>query len=182
MQFVKSFTCHGDPHTLKNIFINSQQVFMFRLSLLIFCEKYDINNGEWILIKSKANHSNKTKDNMYTTQITRFMGANMGSTWVLSAPGGPRVGPHEPCYQGSLEICCTFPWDYLVSFFWNKPDAFKLPSFASISLSATDLIEAVPALSCPASTSQRITPLCHGTLRHFPAQLNPWNTTGFHGT
>ena len=26
--------------------------------------------------------------------------ANMGSTWVLSAPDGPPCWPHEPCYQG----------------------------------------------------------------------------------
>ena len=27
-------------------------------------------------------------------------GANMGPTWGRSAPDGPHVGPHEPCYQG----------------------------------------------------------------------------------
>ena len=33
--------------------------------------------------------------------------AHMGPTWVLSAPGGPHVGPmlaHEPCNQGCLQI------------------------------------------------------------------------------
>ena len=28
-----------------------------------------------------------------TTQIEKFRGANMGPTWVLSAPDGPHVGP-----------------------------------------------------------------------------------------
>ena len=27
-------------------------------------------------------------------------GANIGPTWVLSAPDGPLCLPHEPCYQG----------------------------------------------------------------------------------
>ena len=27
-------------------------------------------------------------------------GANMGPTWVLSAPDGPHVGPNEAAYQG----------------------------------------------------------------------------------
>ena len=26
-------------------------------------------------------------------QIARFIGANMGPTWVLSAPDGPHIGP-----------------------------------------------------------------------------------------
>ena len=30
-------------------------------------------------------------------------GANMGPTWVLSAPDGPHVGLHELCYQGSFD-------------------------------------------------------------------------------
>ena len=29
-------------------------------------------------------------------------GANMGPTWVLSAPDGPHVRPHEPCYRGCI--------------------------------------------------------------------------------
>ena len=28
-----------------------------------------------------------------SSQIAKFMGANMGPTWVLSAPDGPHVGP-----------------------------------------------------------------------------------------
>ena len=31
---------------------------------------------------------------------SKVHGANMGPTWVLSAPGGPHVGAHKPCYQG----------------------------------------------------------------------------------
>ena len=33
---------------------------------------------------------------------SKVHGANMGPTWVLSAPDGPHAGSHEPCYQG----CC----------------------------------------------------------------------------
>ena len=29
----------------------------------------------------------------WTTQIAKFRGANMGPTWVQSAPDGPNVGP-----------------------------------------------------------------------------------------
>ena len=31
---------------------------------------------------------------------SKVRGAKMGPTWVLSAPDGPHVGPHEICYQG----------------------------------------------------------------------------------
>ena len=33
----------------------------------------------------------------FTNPDSKVHGANMGPTWVLSAPDGP----HEPCYQGS---------------------------------------------------------------------------------
>ena len=35
---------------------------------------------------------------MFNFQNINFHGANMGPTWVLSAP----CWPHEPCYQGSF--------------------------------------------------------------------------------
>ena len=34
-------------------------------------------------------------------------GANMGPTWVLSAPDGAPRWPHEPCYQGSATFKCN---------------------------------------------------------------------------
>ena len=37
-----------------------------------------------------------------TIPDSKVHGANMGPTWVLSAPDGPHVSPHEPCYQGCL--------------------------------------------------------------------------------
>ena len=33
----------------------------------------------------------------------------MGPTWVLSAPDGPHVGPHEPCFQGHYDL--VMPYD-----------------------------------------------------------------------
>ena len=33
---------------------------------------------------------------------SKVQGANMGPTWVLKDPDGPHVGPHEPCYHGSI--------------------------------------------------------------------------------
>ena len=32
---------------------------------------------------------------------SKIHGANMGPTWVLSAPDGPHVGPHGPCNEGT---------------------------------------------------------------------------------
>ena len=138
----------------------------------------NMNNREWLWIKSKQTTATKTKKNLCTVQITSFM----GPTWGPPGPCQPHVGPMILVIRELIHgICLLFPSDYLVSVFCNKADAFKPQSFASISLSTTDLIEAVPALNCPVSTSQRITPLCHWTLRHFPTQLNPWNITRFHG-
>ena len=36
----------------------------------------------------------------YVCPDSKIHVANIGPTWVLSAPGGPHVGPNEPCYQG----------------------------------------------------------------------------------
>ena len=41
---------------------------------------------------------------LWTTQITKIHGANMGPTWVLSVPDGPHVGPMNLCGHGVL------PW------------------------------------------------------------------------
>ena len=38
-------------------------------------------------------------------------GANMGPSWVLSAPGRPPCWPHKPCYQGVLK----YLWSVSVS-------------------------------------------------------------------
>ena len=38
------------------------------------------------------------------TQIARFMGANMGPTWVLSAPCGPHVGPINHALRVKIHI------------------------------------------------------------------------------
>ena len=48
MQFVKFLTCHNHPHNFKtiNIFMKTQQIFMFKVSISItFCEKYDKTNA-----------------------------------------------------------------------------------------------------------------------------------------
>ena len=43
--------------------------------------------------------------------------ANMGPTWVLSAPDGPHVGPFEPCYQGWL-ACSLSPNVAMCQWYW----------------------------------------------------------------
>ena len=47
----------------------------------------------------------------------KVQGANMGPTWVLSAPDGPPCWPHEPCYQDRSRIAGLVPlpaWFLLV--------------------------------------------------------------------
>ena len=40
---------------------------------------------------------------------SKVHGADMGPTWVLSAPDGPHIGPNEPCYRGSYYcIACEY--------------------------------------------------------------------------
>ena len=45
----------------------------------------------------------------YALPDSKVHGANMGPTWVLSAPDGPPCWPHEPCYQGS-PVEALFTW------------------------------------------------------------------------
>ena len=33
---------------------------------------------------------------------SKVHGANMGPIWGRQDPGGPHVGPHEPCYLGLI--------------------------------------------------------------------------------
>ena len=54
---------------------------------------------------------------------SKVHGANMGPTWVLSAPRGPHVGPIKPCYQGSTGT----------SFVLNVPrEGFTLLTFSML--------------------------------------------------
>ena len=52
------------------------------------------------------------------SQIAKFMGPTGGPTWVLTAPGGPHVGPMNlaiwPGYLGSLERSSLCGW-------WLRP-------------------------------------------------------------
>ena len=47
--------------------------------------------------------------NAYTSQIARFMGANMGPIWGRQDPGGPHVGPMNfaiwDCMDGWVQDC-----------------------------------------------------------------------------
>ena len=42
---------------------------------------------------------------------SKVHGANMGPTWVLSAPDGPHVGPMNLVMTGWLAVA-NFYWDY----------------------------------------------------------------------
>ena len=45
---------------------------------------------------------------------SKFHGASMGPTWVLSAPDGPHVGPMNPAIRVVMEVqwwaMCTLQW------------------------------------------------------------------------
>ena len=43
----------------------------------------------------------------HTLSDSKVHVAHMGPTWVLSDPGGPHVGPNEPCYLGCCNTWCT---------------------------------------------------------------------------
>ena len=56
---------------------------------------------------------------LQSTPDSKVPGTNMGPSWVLSAPGGPHFGPHEPYYQGHLAYLWGRVWDVLCVFwFW----------------------------------------------------------------
>ena len=54
------------------------------------------------LVNAHEIHPSRNSYNAFSTYCpdSKVHGANMGPNWVLSAPDGPHVGPHEPCYQG----------------------------------------------------------------------------------
>ena len=47
----------------------------------------------------------KPRDDAGSLPDSKFHGANMGSTWVLSAPDGPHVGPMNLAIRDCLEQC-----------------------------------------------------------------------------
>ena len=57
---------------------------------------------------------------------SKFHMAHMGPTWVLSAPGRPSCGPHEPCYQGS-RINMGPPFLYVEVFMFTSNHVFMFP-------------------------------------------------------
>ena len=51
---------------------------------------------------------------------SKVRGANIGPTWVLSAPGGPMLG-HKPCYQGSHRYnLFLWKWFFHCNIFQDK--------------------------------------------------------------
>ena len=61
----------------------------------IFIQEQAFDNGKMIAVSSRPKFT-KTKwniDNVLAIPKSKVHGANMGPTWVLSAPDGPHVGP-----------------------------------------------------------------------------------------
>ena len=60
----------------------------------------NIFKSQWFSLFLVAQPSNAYFQNLQLIPDSQFHGANMGPTWVLSAPDGPYVGcwSHEPCY------------------------------------------------------------------------------------
>ena len=62
-----------------------------------------IANPRWRGKRSRHSRRMHIREYIFTHGVpdNKFHGANMGPTWVLSAPGGPHVG-HEPLLSGNL--------------------------------------------------------------------------------
>ena len=52
------------------------------------------------MIKNIHDGTHSQYSGIHKDPYSKVHGTNMGTTWVLSAPDGAHVGPHEPCYQG----------------------------------------------------------------------------------
>ena len=52
---------------------------------------------------------------------SKVHGANMGPTWVLSAPDGPHVGPMNLAIRDGLQIIHHFVRAWLTNYIPNKP-------------------------------------------------------------
>ena len=64
---------------------------------------------DWFIIMSKMikNNTNNNDNNISITNAipySKVIGANMGPTWVLSAPDGPHVGPMNLAIRDNLHV------------------------------------------------------------------------------
>ena len=91
-------------------FTDSLQFYSYlQLSCTVKC-RYNVVEYYMILptrlqwLKQNINHSFNSKD----TPDIKVHGANMGPTWVLSAPDGPHVGHMNPVIRDP--IACPLRW------------------------------------------------------------------------
>ena len=99
---------------------------------------YDIYKREVFVSNNCTYHGNVT--NKYTTgnPDSNVHGANIGPTWVLSAPGGPHIGPinlairvlmppiskwiaHSLCFQTDQQRTALSPWPFIM-----QPEDYRL--------------------------------------------------------
>ena len=81
---------------------------------MLWCGRLLLQNYKWKVQQENASYWNCDRNGrallgqrncmwLMGSPDSKVHGANMGPTWVLSAPDGSHVGPmnHEPCYQGN---------------------------------------------------------------------------------
>ena len=88
---------------LLNIGSLNNIIHTYSLKTIELCKPSKENKIKWMKHLQKfslatdyidtVNSINQMLTHKYTPQIAKFIGANMGPTWVLSAPDGPHVGP-----------------------------------------------------------------------------------------
>ena len=67
---------------------------------------------------------------VYSAPNSKVHGAYMGPTWVLSAPDGP----HEPCYQGRIDLLSILSLVQLISLLCSflSDESEEIPSEVSL--------------------------------------------------
>ena len=95
------------------------------------------------------------------TQIAKFMGANMGPTWVLLAPDGPHVGPMNLAIRASKVVPDGIS-NYMCNIFsrWLKPSSAIERKHAKIVATPKHLeIKYIKIMKCQKSVSSLVSHL-----------------------
>ena len=107
----ESLMCIAKQNKLPNVIISGHASFEIN---------WDISH--WSGVLSQVQHIPKN----INIPDSKVHGANMGPTWVLSAPDGPHVGSMNLAIRGAS---CLL-WFVLVCLWWILPIAIKVTSYA----------------------------------------------------
>ena len=104
--------CLITPHIL--MFIHAKYFLLEGIEIGRFFQLLITNNAKvWRFLHSrtlgKGRSINKCRKHFPGIPDSKVRGANMGPTWVLSAPGVPHVGPenYQGCYRHRTVRCAT---------------------------------------------------------------------------